>query len=164
MTATVTSAEPEDQRELTLSREFDALAALLFEAHSRPEYVSKWFGPKGWPLTLCEMDFRVGGRFRFAMTGADGVEQPPFGGVYHAIEPNSKIVYDNGFEAPGAEKMLITVTFDEHGGRTRLTIHTLFASVAMKNQHLGYGYEMGVGSGFDQLAAVVDEMKRKAGS
>lgn len=154
------SAEPPDQRDLTITREFDAPAALLFEAHSKPEYVSRWFGPRGWPLTLCEIDFRVGGRFRFAMTGPDGVQQPPFGGTYHVIEPTSKIVYDNGFEAPGAEKMLITVTFQETHGRTLLTIHTLFASVAMKNQHLGYGYEMGVGSGLDQLADVVATMHK----
>jgi len=164
MTFTDAGIESEAQRELTITREFDAPAALLFEAHSKPEYVSKWFGPKGWPLTLCEMDFRVGGRFRFAMTGADGVQQPPFGGVYREIEPNSKIVYDNGFEAPGAEKMLITVTFEKHGQKTKLSIHTLFASIAMKNQHLGFGYEMGVGSGFDQLADVVSQMQRKAGS
>ncbi len=164
MTSTSPGTEPEDQRELTISREFDAPAALLFEAHSKPEYVCNWFGPKGWPLTLCEMDFQVGGRFRFAMSGADGVQQPPFGGIYHAIEPISKIVYDNGFEAPGAEKMLITVTFEEREGRTKLTIHTLFASVAMKNQHVGFGYEMGVGSGFDQLANVVAEMRQAAGS
>src|ERR1700710_1697798 len=107
--------ETQAERELTISRDFDAPAAILFEAHSKPEYVSKWFGPKGWPLTLCEMDFRVGGSFRFAMTGHDGVQQPTFGGVYHAIEPDSKIVYDNGFEARGAEKMLITVTFEDHG-------------------------------------------------
>jgi uncharacterized protein YndB with AHSA1/START domain len=153
------SAEPEVDRELVISRIFDAPASLLFEAHSKPEYVSRWFGPKGWPLTLCEMDFRVGGRFRFAMTGPDGNQQQPFGGTYLEITPNEKIVYDNGFEAPGAEKMIITVTFDEKGNETKLTIHTLFASVAMKQQHVGYGYEFGVGSGLDQLGEVISEMR-----
>ena len=108
--------------------------------------MKKWFGPKGWPLTLCEMDFRVGGRFRFAMTGPDGKQNTPFGGEYREIVPNRKIVYDNAFELPGAEPMIVTVPFDEKGGKTTLTIHTLFASVAMRDAHVGGGYEQGFGS------------------
>jgi uncharacterized protein YndB with AHSA1/START domain len=121
----------------------------------------RWFGPKGWPLTLCEMDFRVGGRFRFAMTGPDGKQGTPFGGEYLEIVPNRKIVYNDAFETPDAETMIVTITFDEKGGQTTLTIHTLFASVAMKNEHLGVGYEQGVASALDQLADVVAEMRAK---
>ena len=109
----------------------------------------------GWPLTLCEVDFRVGGRWRFAMTGASGVQNTPFGGKYLEIVPNRKIVYDAAFEIPGAEKMIVTVTFDEQGARTMLTIRTLFASIAMKKEHLRMGYEQGVGSSLEQLAGVV---------
>ena len=57
--------------------------------------------------------------------------------------PNRKIVYDNAFETPGADKMVVTVSFDEKGGKTTLTIHTLFASVAMKDEHLGVGFDEG---------------------
>ena len=57
--------------------------------------------------------------------------------------PNRKIVYDNGFESPGAERMVVTVTFDEKGGKTTLTISTLFGSVAMKNEHMGHGLRAG---------------------
>ena len=64
----------------------------------------QWFGPKGWPITLCEMDFREGGRFRFAMTGPDGKQNTPFGGEYLEIVPNRKIVYDNAFELPDAPR------------------------------------------------------------
>jgi len=107
------------------------------------------------------MDFRVGGRFRFAMTGPDGKQGTPFGGEYLEIVPNRKIVYDNAFETPDAETMIVTITFDEdeQSGQTTLTIHTLFASVAMKNAHLGVGYEQGVGSSLDQLADVVAELR-----
>ena len=115
----------------------------------------EWFGPKGWPITLCEIDFRVGGRFRFAMTGASGEQNTPFGGTYLEIVPNRKIVYDNAFELPGAEKMVVTVSFDEKDGKTTLTLHTLFASVAMFDEHVGGGFVEGTGSGLDQLADVV---------
>ena len=57
--------------------------------------------------------------------------------------------------------MIVTITFDEKGGKTTLTIHTLFASVAMKNEHVGMGFEQGIGSGLDQLADVVAEMRAK---
>ena len=155
------AAESIAAREFVITRVFDAPARLLFEACSKPEHIMRWFGPKGWPLTLCEMDFRPGGRFRFAMTGPDGQQNTPFGGTYLEIIPNQKIVYDNAFEMPGAEKMIVTMTYDEQAGKTTLTIHTLFASLAMKNEHLGLGYEEGVGSGLDQLADLVAELRTK---
>lgn len=146
------------EREVVITRTFDAPARFLFEAYSKPEHIRRWFGPEGWPVTHCEMDFRVGGRYRFAMTGPDGQAGPPFGGEYLEIVPNEKIVYDDSFESPGAEKMVVTVTFEEVAGQTTLTIHTLFGSVAMKESHMTAGYEQGVGSGLDQLANLAAEM------
>ncbi len=153
--------EPISDREVSITRVFDAPARLLFTACSSPEHLRKWFGPPGYPLTLCEMDFRVGGRYRFAMTGPDGKQGPPFGGEYLEIVPNRKIVYTNAFETPGAESMTVTITFDEDekSSQTTLIIHTLFASVAMKHAHLGMGYAQGWGSMLDQLADVVAERR-----
>lgn len=149
-TATSTSESVAD-RELFITRVFDAPARILFEAHTKPEHIKKWFGPRGWPVTLCEMDFRKGGHFRFQMTGPEGEKSPPFGGEYLEIVPDRKIVYDNGFEEPGSEKMVVTITFDEKNGKTTLTMHTVFASVAMKQIHVGGGMVEGVNSGLDQL-------------
>ena len=158
MQASAVKNEPESEREITITRIYHAPARLLFEAYSKPQHVMKWFGPKGWPLTLCEMDFRVGGRFRFAMTGPSGKQNTPFGGEYLAIVLNKKIVYDNGFETPGAGRMVVTVTFDEKDGKTTLTIHTLFESIAMRNSHVSHGFEQGTNSGLDQLSELVAEM------
>ncbi|MBR0667658.1 ATPase [Roseomonas hellenica] len=153
------SADPAADREVVVTRVYDAPARLLFEAWSKPEHIMKWFGPKGWPVTLCEMDFRVGGRWRFAMTGPSGVQNTPFGGEYHEIVPNRKIVFDNGFEEPGAGRMMMTVTFDEAAdGRTTLTWRTLFPTVAMRDEYVGLGMEQGIASGFDQLTDVVRAM------
>ena len=153
--------EPVADREVVITRIFDAPARLLFEAYSKPEHLMKWFGPVGWPLTLCEVDFRKGGRFRFAMTGPSGKQNTPFGGEYLEIVPNQKIVFDNAFELPGAEKMIMTVTFEERDGRTTLTLHTLFASAAMKASHVGAGFVEGTNSGYDQLVDVVAGMKAR---
>jgi uncharacterized protein YndB with AHSA1/START domain len=152
--ANASDAEPKEARELVITRVFDAPARLLFEAYSKPEHLKRWFGPAGWPLTMAEVDFRVGGRFRFAMTGPSGKQNPPFGGTYLEIVPDRRLAFDNGFEEPGAERMIMTVTFDEQGGKTTLTLHTLFASVAMKDLHVGGGFEAGTHSSFDQLEAL----------
>src|SRR5688572_24369066 len=154
-------SEPESQREVTITRVYDAPARLLFEAYSKPEHIKQWFGPKGWPVTLCEMDFRVGGKFRFAMTGPSGRQNTPFGGEYLEIVPNKKIVYDNGFETKGAGRMVVTVTFDEKAGKTTLTIHTVFESIAMRNSHVSRGFEQGTNSGLDQLGELAAEMARR---
>lgn len=147
-------------REVVIERVFDAPARLLFLAYSKAEHLRQWFGPKGYPLTRVEMDFRVGGLYRFAMTGPDGKQGPLFGGEYLEIVANEKIVYTNGFLAddaptPTTDRMLLTITFKEKAGKTTLTIHTLFGSIEMKNTHVGYGYVMGVNSGIDQLVDVV---------
>ena len=103
--------EPVADREFTIVRDFDAPARLLFEAYSRPEHIKRWFGPVGWPVTLCEMDFRVGGRFRFAMTGPSGEQNTPFGGEYLELVPNERIVHTDAFDdgPPGTMKTTITL-------------------------------------------------------
>ncbi len=73
--------------------------------------------------------------------------------------PNQRIVFSNGFELPGAEKMIMTVTFDEMEDRTLLTIRTLFASLAQKATHVGAGMAEGIASGLDQLTDVVAALK-----
>lgn len=160
MRANESAAEPASAREFVISREFDAPARLLFKAWSTREHIMKWFGPIGWPVTMCEMDFRVGGRWRMAMTGPDGHRNTPFGGTYLEIVPDRKIAFDNAFEAPGAETMIMTITFDEKGGKTLLVHRTLFASAEMKRSYLGAGFEAGTSSGFDQLAQLLAAMQR----
>lgn len=148
-------------RELVITRDYDVPARFLFEAYSKPEHLMKWFGPKGYPLTLCEVDFRTGGRYRFAMTGPDGKQNTPFGGEYLEIVPNEKIVFDNSFEEPNPRKMIMTVTFEETGGRTKLVLHTLFETKAMRDEYVGLGFMEGTNSAFDLLADVVADLKRK---
>ena len=145
---------PVAERELLFTHVFDAPARLLFTAFSTPQHMTQWFGPPGWTLTRCEMEFRTGGGLRMAMTGRDGVEGPSFAGEYLEIVPNRKIVYTGAFEAPDAEAMTVTITFDEDEarGQTTLTLHTLFASVARKHAHLDQGYAHNWNVIFEQLA------------
>lgn len=147
------SSHDATDRTVIVSRDIAAPAALLFRAASEPEHLLRWYGPRPYPLTLCEVDFRVGGRFRFAMTGPDGVQGTPFGGEYLEIVPHTRIVYDNAFELDNMERMVVTLTFEEKAGRTRVTVHTRFASAAMLREHCGLGYAEGIGAGLAQMDA-----------
>ncbi|HEV8390114.1 MAG TPA: SRPBCC domain-containing protein [Dongiaceae bacterium] len=159
MPASGKSGESVADRTFVITRHYEAPSRLLFTAWSKPEHLMKWFGPKGWPVTMCEVDFREGGRFRMAMTGPSGKQDTPFGGQYLEILPNRKIVYDNAFETPGSPKMITTISFDEAGGRTTLVASTLFESIAMKKEYLGMGFEQGFGSGLDQLGDLAAAMR-----
>ena len=156
---TAPNTEPAALRTAAISRVMNVPAKYLFLAHSRPEHLKRWFGPVGYPVTTCTLDFRVGGDWRMVMTGPDGVEGPPFGGTYLEITPHARIVYDNGFEdgrggdmnLQHASRMVMTATFDEVEGKTTMIVSTLFATVSMKEEFLGIGMLQGISSGMDQL-------------
>ena len=170
MPATQHQTDTAADRTASISRKMNVSAKYLFAAHAAPEHLMRWFGPVGYPVTMCEQDFRVGGRFRMAMTGPDGVQGPPFGGTYLEIILNRRIVYDNSFEdgiggsmnLQNAGTMVMTVTFEEADGGTTLTVSTLFASLAMKEEYLGVGILEGIASGFDQLEGVAAEFVSQA--
>ncbi len=145
-----------DFNTVTIRRRYKSSAALLFAAHSQREHLLRWFGPQPYPLTVCEVDFRVGGSFRFAMTGPDGVQGPFFGGAYREIVQDRRIVYDNGFHLEGAERMLTIFTFEDREDGTELGMVTIFGSQAMYQDHVGQGFLIGAGIGMDQLAAFLE--------
>lgn len=166
----MTTPEPETARTASITRVMPVPARFLFEAHSKPEHLMRWFGPEGYPVTTCTCDFRVGGHWRMIMTGPDGVDGPPFGGTYLEIIPYSRIVYTDAFEdARGGDMglshadnpMTFTVTFDEADGLTTMTVAVLYASIAMKEEFLGIGMMEGLTSGLDQLAGVAAELAQR---
>ena len=134
----------------------------VFRAFLDAEAMAKWLPPYGFTCKVHHLDARVGGTFRMSFTNFTTNSGHSFGGEYLEIVPDRKIVFTNGFELPGAEKMIMTVTFDEQGGRTLLTIRTLFASIAQKATHVGAGMEEGIASGLDQLTEVVAALKAAA--
>jgi uncharacterized protein YndB with AHSA1/START domain len=153
-------------REVSISRVMNVPAKYIFLAHSRLENWKRWFGPKGYPVTYCEADFRIGGRWRMIMTGPDGAEGPPFGGTFLDIVAHNRIVYENAFEdgKGGAMNlkhggpMIITTTFEERDGKTTVTTSILFKSAEMKAEYLGIGMLEGIDSGFAQCEEVAREL------
>jgi uncharacterized protein YndB with AHSA1/START domain len=117
------------ERELALRREFDAPRRLVWDCYSKPELVKRWLGqmPR-WSWKTCEMDFRVGGSYRWAWKNEDGGEMG-MGGVYKEIAKPVKIVQTEKFDQawyPG--EALETVTFEERGGKTIVNTTVLYES------------------------------------
>ena len=113
-------------RELVITRIFEAPRAVVFEAWTKPEHMVHWFGPNGFTLPVCEMDFRVGGKYRFCMRASHGNEHYSQG-VYREIVPSERIVWTSTFEDTPGSEILTTVTFADHEGKTRLTVHQTFS-------------------------------------
>jgi uncharacterized protein YndB with AHSA1/START domain len=108
-------------REVALTRVFDAPRPAVFEAWSRKRHLKAWWGPDGFTLPGCDIDFRVGGAYRFVMRGPDG-EDYPFHGRYLEIVAPERIVFTAVLEDLPGEELLAAVTFEEERGRTRLLV------------------------------------------
>ena len=123
MDATRTSVERKSDRELVVTRAFNATARLVFAAWTRPELFKQWWLPKSMGMTLvsCEMDVRTGGKYRLGF--GDGMD---FFGRYLEVTPHSRLVWTN--EESGDSGSVTTVTFEEKDGRTLLVLSELYPS------------------------------------
>jgi len=121
-----TTVERKSARELVVTRTFDAPARTVFEAWTRPELFMRWWAPKssGASLLSCEMDVRVGGKYRVEF-GRDASSAMAFFGKYIDVTPHSRLAWTNEESADGA---VTTVTFEEKGGKTLLVLHELYPS------------------------------------
>src|SRR4029450_5934853 len=121
-----TTTERTSDRELVVTRTFNALARIVFEAWTKPELFKRWWVPKstGMSLLSCEMDVRVGGKYRLVV-GNDASEPMEFFARYIEVTPNSRLVWTNDESDDGA---VTTVTFEEKGGKTLLVWHELYPS------------------------------------
>lgn len=115
-----------EDRELVFKRVFDAPRDLVFAAWTDPNHVAQWWGPNGFSTTIQEMDVRPGGVFRFVMRGPDGKDYP-FDGAYVEIVAPSRIVFRGNIHDVPGQDVLTTVTFAEHEGKTKLTVHQVYA-------------------------------------
>jgi uncharacterized protein YndB with AHSA1/START domain len=120
-----TTVERKSERELVVTRTFDAPARIVFEAWSKPELFRRWWVPKsmGMSLLSCEMDVRVGGKYRLEF--AHGDSNAAFFGTYKEVTPHSRLVWTNDESDEGS---VTTVTFEEKGGRTLLVMSELYPS------------------------------------
>jgi uncharacterized protein YndB with AHSA1/START domain len=147
-------------REIVLTRLFDAPRRLVFEAMSKPEHVRRWWGilDDRYSVTTCEIDLRVGGRWRFVGRGPQG--EYAFHGVYREIAAPERVVFTEIFEPfPDVESIVTSVLTDE-GGKTRLTVTALYPSLEVRDSVLKSGMARGASISYDRLEDLVKELQQ----
>ena len=148
-------------REIAMTRVFDAPSHLVFEALTKPELVKRWLlGPPGWSMPVCEIDLQVGGAYRYVWRSDENGREFGTGGVFREINAPGRLVHTEQMDgAPG--EALNTVTLSEQGGRTTLTQTMLFDSKAARDGALQSGMEKGVAVSYDRLADLLALEVRK---
>jgi uncharacterized protein YndB with AHSA1/START domain len=143
-------------REIVLTRVFDAPRAMVFDAFTKPELLKRWFGPRGWSLVVCEVDLRVGGGFRFVLRGPDGKDMG-MRGVYREIAPPERCVHMESFDDYPGESQ-VTGVFIETGGKTTLTATVLYPSKEVRDIVIKSGMEHGAAETYDKLAELLPSL------
>ena len=141
-------------REIVMTRVFDAPRTLVFDAHTKPELVKRWLlGPPGWSMPVCEMDVRVGGKYRWVWRHDRDGTTMGMGGVYREIVAPERLVTTERFDEawyPG--ESLNTLVLVEKGGRTTLTQTMRYESRDARDAVIKSNMEQGVAASYDRLA------------
>ena len=149
--------KPLAEREITITRIFDAPRALVFKAWTDANMLAQWWGPKGFTNPRCEIDVRVGGAIRIDMRAPDGAVYPMGGEFREIVAPERLVFSNNALDAAGNPIIegLTTVTFAEESGKTKLTLHTRGAAVAEIAVKYLQGMEFGWTMSIDKLEALL---------
>jgi uncharacterized protein YndB with AHSA1/START domain len=144
--------------QILITREFDAPRHLVFKAYTTPELVRRWWHANRGEMTLCEIDLRVGGKWRYLMTAGSGPEVG-FHGEYREIVPDERIVSTEVYEGMPNAEALDTVTFTGTGDRTTLTILVQHTSREDRDAHINSGMEAGLQDALDLLEQTANSLR-----
>jgi uncharacterized protein YndB with AHSA1/START domain len=154
-----TTVQKKSEREVVVTRTFDAPARLVFEAWSKPELFKKWWVPRSMGMTLrsCELDVRTGGKYRLVF-GDDPANPMAFFGKYLEVVPNKRIVWTN--EESGDAGSVTTVTFEERDGKTLLVVSELYPTKEALDA-AGTGAQEAMNETFGQLDELLAELSAR---
>jgi len=161
MTNALKLTAPTD-REIVMTRTFEAPRELVFEAWTRPDLVKRWlYGPEEWKLAVCDIDLRVGGALRFVWRHTDG-RSMGMGGVYREIAPPDRLVFTELFDEDwtGGETV-VTMVFTERAGKTTMTQTVLYSSHVARDAVLKSGMERGMAQSCDRLEALLASLRQR---
>jgi uncharacterized protein YndB with AHSA1/START domain len=147
-------------REIVLTRVFDAPRRLVFDAFTKPELLKRWFGPRGWSLVVCEVDLKVGGTFRFVLEGPDG-KKMGMRGIYREIVPPERSVHMESFDDFPGESQVTTVLVEQEG-KTTLTATVLYPSAEIRDAVIKSGMEHGAAESYDKLAELLSSQAKQS--
>jgi uncharacterized protein YndB with AHSA1/START domain len=162
MTKNRTTVEQRSDRELVVTRAFNAPARIVFEAWTKPELLKRWWAPRSHGVTLfrCESDVRVGGRYRFEF-GRDPENPMVFSGSYREVIAPSRLVFTQLFEQMrSAGEAIVTATLEERDGKTEFVLHQLFPSKEALDGAVASGMEKGMRETYEQLEELVAQLAR----
>lgn len=152
------------EREIAMTRVFDAPRDLVFDAHTKPELIKRWLGVRaGWTMPVCEVDLRVGGKYRYLWRGPNGKDMGMGGTFREVVRPERLVATERFDESWYPGEALDTSTFVERGGKTTLTITVLYESREARDAVLETPMAVGVSEGYDKLAELLSEMPARAG-
>jgi uncharacterized protein YndB with AHSA1/START domain len=154
MSAETLSITTPSEREVTMSRRFDAPRELVFEALTTPELLRRWYGPDGWELVVCEMDVRVGGAWRFLGRTADSREVGQHG-TFLEVDPPERLVQTERWTDWDPGETLVTTTLVAVGDTTLYTTTMRFPSQEVRDVVMRSGLEKGAQEGYEKLATVL---------
>ncbi len=143
------------EREIVMTRVFEAPRSLVFDAFTQPELLKRWLGPRGWSMPVCEFDLKVGGTYRYVWRKDDGTEMG-MGGVCREIVAPKRLVATERFDQswyPG--EALVTIILVEQGGRTTLTQRLRYESREARDTVLASPMQQGVAESYDRLAEML---------
>jgi uncharacterized protein YndB with AHSA1/START domain len=129
-----------DQRTLFIERLFDAPRDLVFKAWTNPEHLAQWWGPKGFASTVQKIEFRPGGTYLIHMRSAVGTDHWSQGVYQEIVVPEKLVMVGSWVDArgtPTSPQTVLTVTFEDVSGKTRLTLHQIFESEGARTAHRG---------------------------
>jgi uncharacterized protein YndB with AHSA1/START domain len=140
-------------REIIMTRDFSAPRHLVFDAFTKPELIKRWLlGPDGWSMPVCEVDLRVGGKYRYVWRNDSSGQEMGMGGVFREIEKPNRIINTEKFDQawyPG--EAVDTTEFAEKAGRTTVTQTVQYASKEARDGVLKSGMESGVSRSYERL-------------
>ncbi len=153
-TVTTPSAE-----EIRMTRLFDAPRRLVFEAMTKPEHVTEWWGRlgEGYSVPVCEIDLRPGGRWRFVNRHPNG--EAAFHGEYREVTPPSRLVFTEIFEDFPDAVSVVTSEFADESGKTRMTVTVRYPSQEVRDMVISSGMSRGAGISYDRLEDLVVRLK-----
>lgn len=155
----LTLSTPSD-REIRITRVFDAPRRLVFDAWTRPDLIRRWLlGPPGWTMTVCEVDLRVGGAYRYEWRNADGAKLA-MGGVYREVVPPERFVATERYDESWSDgEAIATNVFTERRRQTTSELTVLYESKQARDMALGSGMDQGMEAGFERLDALLASLE-----
>ncbi len=155
-----TVSTPTD-RDIVITRVFNAPRRLVFEAMTKEEHIRHWYGLRADTMTVCEFDARVGGQWRFVTVGEDGVDIG-FTGEVKELSPYDRLVYTEEFELMPGHSSLVTITFTEEAGKTTMHMQALYGTQADRDGVIASGMEYGMNETYDRLDEHLQALKSAA--